>query len=231
VAVGRAIVREPTVFLMDEPLSNLDAKLRVQMRTEITDLHRRLGITFVYVTHDQTEAMTMSTRVAVMLDGQMLQIGRPADLYVDPVDRRVAEFVGSPRINLIAGRSQHQGVAAAGVILPLDTALLPGTPVSVGIRPEAVGIGAAEAGSPAGRVALPARVRFVENLGADLFVHAVTDHSEEELIARATPQAFGHLAPGDAVTLTLAAEQALLFDSQGRRIRTATAADRRVRVH
>jgi multiple sugar transport system ATP-binding protein len=100
VAVGRAMVRQPAVFLMDEPLSNLDAKLRVQMRSEIKELHHRLGITFIYVTHDQSEAMTMSDRVAVMLDGELIQVAPPQAIYADPVDRRVAEFIGSPKINM-----------------------------------------------------------------------------------------------------------------------------------
>jgi len=101
VAVGRAMVRQPAVFLMDEPLSNLDAKLRVQMRAEIKELHRRLKVTFVYVTHDQSEAMTMSDRVAVMLDGALLQVAPPQDIYADPHDRRVAEFIGAPKINIL----------------------------------------------------------------------------------------------------------------------------------
>src|SRR5262249_49978368 len=101
VAVGRAIVRQPKAFLFDEPLSNLDAKLRVHMRAEIAQLHRKLEATFIYVTHDQAEAMTMSDRVAVMIDGRLLQVAPPADIYNDPQDLRVAEFIGSPKINVI----------------------------------------------------------------------------------------------------------------------------------
>jgi multiple sugar transport system ATP-binding protein len=110
VAVGRAMVRHPAVFLMDEPLSNLDAQLRVQMRTEIKDLHRRLGATFVYVTHDQSEAMTLSDRVAVMLQGDLLQVGSPQQIYADPADLRVAEFIGSPRINILPGVVRDTGL-------------------------------------------------------------------------------------------------------------------------
>lgn len=102
------MVREPAVFLMDEPLSNLDSKLRVQMRAEIKELHQRLGVTFVYVTHDQSEAMTMSDRVAVMLDGE-LQVAPPQEIYADPDDRRVAEFIGSPKINMLDARLQPGG--------------------------------------------------------------------------------------------------------------------------
>ena len=105
------MVRHPSVFLMDEPLSNLDAKLRVHMRAELADLHRRLGATFIYVTHDQSEAMTMSDRVAVMMDGELLQVAPPAALYDDPADLRVAEFVGSPKINVLPGM-----VAADGAV-------------------------------------------------------------------------------------------------------------------
>ncbi|MGF6313319.1 ABC-type sugar transport system ATPase subunit [Bradyrhizobium sp. i1.8.4] len=101
VAVGRAMVCHPAVFLMDEPLSNLDAKLRVQMRAEIKDLHQRVGVTFVYVTHDQAEAMTPSDRVGVMLDGELLQVAPPQDIYTDPDNRRVAEFIGSPKITCL----------------------------------------------------------------------------------------------------------------------------------
>ncbi|MGL3111900.1 hypothetical protein [Bradyrhizobium sp. BR 1432] len=102
--MGRSIVRDPVGFLFDEPLSNLDAKLRVHMRAEIAQLHRRLQSTFIYVTHDQAEAMTMSSRIAVMIDGRIVQIGAPAAVYDDPRDLRVAEFVGSPKINVLSRR-------------------------------------------------------------------------------------------------------------------------------
>src|SRR5689334_9697184 len=109
VAVGRAMVRQPVAFLFDEPLSNLDAKLRVHMRAELAELHRRLNTTFVYVTHDQAEAMTMSNRLAVMIGGELVQVGKPAEIYDDPRDVRVAEFVGSPKINLLPGRIRDDG--------------------------------------------------------------------------------------------------------------------------
>ena len=104
VAIGRAIVREPQVFLFDEPLSNLDAELRVQMRVEIARLHKELGVTMIYVTHDQTEAMTLADRIVVLRDGKIEQIGRPLDLYDDPANTFVAGFVGSPKMNFLAGR-------------------------------------------------------------------------------------------------------------------------------
>src|SRR5262249_32602720 len=138
VAVGRAMVRHPAVFLMDEPLSNLDAKLRVQMRAEIKELHQRLGITFIYVTHDQAEAMTLSDRVAVMLDGELLQVAPPQDIYADPDDRRVAEFIGSPKINMLEGIVRERGsisVAGSSLLRKADVAV--GTGLTLGIRPEA----------------------------------------------------------------------------------------------
>jgi multiple sugar transport system ATP-binding protein len=121
VAVGRAMVRHPAVFLMDEPLSNLDAKLRVQMRAEIKELHKRLGVTFIYVTHDQAEAMTLSDRVAVMLDGELLQVAPPQQIYADPAERRVAEFIGSPKINMLDAVVRERGlVDVAGSTLAAD---------------------------------------------------------------------------------------------------------------
>src|SRR5262245_53110708 len=160
VAVGRAMVREPAVFLMDEPLSNLDAKLRVQMRAEIKDLHLRLGATFIYVTHDQSEAMTLSNRVAVMLEGELLQVGSPQQIYADPADRRVAEFIGSPRINMLSGVVRDTGwVDVAGTSLPLSSGLPPAATVVLGLRPEALLL---VEGRRAGTIA--GAVRFVEHL-------------------------------------------------------------------
>ena len=139
VAVGRAMVRDPKVFLMDEPLSNLDAKLRVHMRAELADLHRRLRATFIYVTHDQSEAMTMSDRVAVMMDGALLQVGPPAALYAAPVNLRVAEFVGSPKINVVPGIvATAATVRALDLALPLAVAAPVGAAIQLGLRSEAL---------------------------------------------------------------------------------------------
>ncbi|MEM7635190.1 MAG: ABC transporter ATP-binding protein, partial [Pseudomonadota bacterium] len=137
VAVGRALVRDPAAFLLDEPLSNLDAKLRVHMRTEIAQLHRRLKATFIYVTHDQVEAMTMSDRIAVMMDGDIIQVGTPDEVYDQPVDIRVAEFIGSPKINVVpvdieAARGMAVLAGAASGVVTDPSA------VSLGIRPEAI---------------------------------------------------------------------------------------------
>ena len=137
VALGRAMVRNPRVFLMDEPLTNLDAKLRVQMRAEIAELHRRSGVTFIYVTHDQVEAMTMSDRVAVMMGGESCRSAPPAEIYDRPAELRVAEFIGRPKINVLPGTVRADGgVDVLGGVLPSAAACPPDTIVSVGVRPE-----------------------------------------------------------------------------------------------
>ncbi len=159
VAMGRAIVRDPKVFLFDEPLSNLDAKLRVQMRAEIRLLHRRLNTTTVYVTHDQVEAMTMADKIVVLRDGRVEQAGAPLDLYDAPANQFVAGFIGSPAMNFVPGILQPGGVLAGGIHLPLDhMPAAPGTAVVYGIRPEHVGI------DPAG---IEAEVTGVEPTGAE----------------------------------------------------------------
>ncbi|TKW73347.1 MAG: ABC transporter ATP-binding protein, partial [Bradyrhizobium icense] len=138
VAVGRAMVRQPVAFLFDEPLSNLDAKLRVHMRAELAELHRRLNTTFVYVTHDQAEAMTMSNRLAVMIGGELVQVGKPAEIYDDPRDVRVAEFVGSPKINMLPGRVRDDGrIELFGHVLRLASSQPAGN-CRIGVRPERI---------------------------------------------------------------------------------------------
>jgi multiple sugar transport system ATP-binding protein len=205
VAMGRAIIRHPRAFLMDEPLSNLDAKLRVEMRAEIARLQRELAVTTVYVTHDQTEAMTMGTRVAVLKDGRIQQVDTPQRLYDEPVNLFVATFIGSPAMNLFAGTIESVeggggpggggpgggglgdgdlAVRVGAQRLVLDDAVvsvhprvrdLVGERVVVGIRPEAFSDVAVEPGAPADRV-VEATVDLVESLGAELIVHvAVTD--------------------------------------------------------
>src|SRR5262249_48804418 len=137
VAVARAMIRRPAVFLMDEPLSNLDAKLRVEMRREIASLHRRLGITFVYVTHDQSEAMTLADRVALMANGEFLQVAPPRDLYADPAHLEVARFVGTPTINCIPAEAAGPGtISVLGTSVACSLLAPAGTPVTACIRPE-----------------------------------------------------------------------------------------------
>jgi multiple sugar transport system ATP-binding protein len=181
VAVGRAIVREPQAFLMDEPLSNLDAKLRVEMRGYLSRLRQELGTTTVYVTHDQVEAMTMGDRVAVMRDGRLVQCDRPQELYDRPADLFVAGFIGSPAMNLARARVERGddglrlalGAQRMRLSGPIPDAVLErgDAPVVVGIRPEAL------SHAPAGREddVLEVTVELVESLGSDLLVHAVVD--------------------------------------------------------
>jgi multiple sugar transport system ATP-binding protein len=221
VALGRAMVRGPAVFLMDEPLSSLDAKLRVQMRAEIKDLHHRLGTTFIYVTHDQTEAMTLSDRVVVMAGGEILQVARPPDIYADPGDLRVAEFVGSPKINVLEGCIGRDGLLEfAGLRLPVDVTLAAGQRVLVGIRPEAPHL--AEAASAASKDAMAARVRLVEHLGSDVFVHVEIQGAPAPFLVRLPVERASRLQPGDTLQLGLPAGQLLVFDAEGRRIRKSS---------
>src|SRR5437660_5469065 len=186
VALGRAIVRNPSAFLMDEPLSNLDAKLRVQTRAEIARLHQRLRTTIIYVTHDQVEAMTMGERIAVMRDGVLQQVGTPKELYEKPGNLFVAGFIGSPAMNFLTGRAVPDG---AGVDLVLDGAEVAlsgragaaarsrgeGSSVTVGMRPEHFEVGS-EGGQ--GLVRLPVQVDVVEFLGSEELVHATFAGSE-----------------------------------------------------
>jgi multiple sugar transport system ATP-binding protein len=195
VAMGRAIIREPAAFLMDEPLSNLDAKLRVSMRTSLQQLHARLGTTTVYVTHDQVEAMTLGQRVAVMQDGRIQQVDAPQRLYDEPANLFVAAFIGSPAMNLVKGRMNGEAVELGSVSIPLDRDRRPevasGGEVVVGIRPEAFEDAAfAEAGLPT----LNVHVDVLEELGADDHVFFRLD-AEPVIVEEAQRGADGDEAP------------------------------------
>jgi len=216
VAVGRAIVREPAVFLFDEPLSNLDAKLRVQTRREIAKLHRDLGATMIYVTHDQVEAMTLGDRIVVMNAGRVQQVDTPLALYDRPANRFVAGFIGSPAMNFVDGtisstdgsRSFVAGDGAFTLPLPsaVASALQGHSRVILGIRPEDVG-----EGDRAGQeVGLPARVDLVEPLGNETFVHAAIGVHVMTIryASRDLP------APGEALMLRLDPAKAHWFDAQ-----------------
>jgi multiple sugar transport system ATP-binding protein len=208
VAMGRAIVRNPKVFLFDEPLSNLDAKLRVQMRTEIRELHQRLQTTTVYVTHDQIEAMTMADKIVVMRDGHIAQMGAPLELYDRPADTFVAGFIGSPAMNLLRGTVTDGSVAAGDLRLPLPPGarLAPGTEVTWGLRPEHLAL------APAG---LPAEVVVIEPTGSE--THLVLRAGEQELLAISRDRV--SLRPGDQVHLAPDAAQVHLFDgTTGKRL-------------
>ena len=178
VAVGRAIVRNPAVFLFDEPLSNLDAKMRAQMRVEIKRLHARLGATMVYVTHDQTEAMTMGDRIVVMEGGRIRQAGAPLEVYARPADRFVAGFIGTPPMNFFEGRVERGAGGApafrfgtAALPLPAGWPALPDGPATLGVRPEAV----APAPDGAAGALLDAEVDVVEPMGAETYVYAAAE--------------------------------------------------------
>ncbi|UGV27349.1 ABC transporter ATP-binding protein [Rhodopseudomonas boonkerdii] len=216
VAVGRSIVRDPVGFLFDEPLSNLDAKLRVHMRAEIAQLHRQMQSTFIYVTHDQAEAMTMSNRIAVMIAGHIVQIGAPADVYENPRDLRVAEFVGSPKINVLPGSVGSDGALdALGQRLGLTTSAPTGR-CSIGVRPERIRLGD---GSFVGDVV------HIENLGAEAFVHIKHEAIDLPVVARID---HNRLLPaiGSKIAFSFTPDAVLAFDAQGRRIDTRQQAQR-----
>jgi len=181
--MGRAIVRQPQAFLMDEPLSNLDAKLRVQMRAEVSRLQHELGTTTIYVTHDQIEAMTMGDRVAVMYQGSLQQVAPPQELYKDPVNLFVASFIGSPPMNLIEGRLTERDGGLTAILGEQELAMpdsvvnarprlrsYAGQNVAVGIRPESLEDAAVQPDAPAGR-RLRGRVALMEALGAEMLAH------------------------------------------------------------
>ena len=210
VAMGRAIVREPFAYLMDEPLSNLDAKLRVQMRADIADLQARLGVTTVYVTHDQSEAMTLGSRVAVLRDGRLQQCAPPRELYERPANAFVAGFIGSPAMSLVdvpLGTNGSIDLAGVGVPLPdrcASEASARGLQrLLVGLRPEAIRL----AGD-----GIPARVEAVEVLGADAYVFCSAEIAGAETRLTARADARDAPARGDAVRLTPQGRDAHLFD-------------------
>jgi multiple sugar transport system ATP-binding protein len=206
VAMGRAIVRHPQVYLMDEPLSNLDAKLRVQTRAELAELQQRLAVTTVYVTHDQVEAMTMGHRVAVLRDGDLQQCDTPSILYHEPANLFVAGFIGSPAMNMLPAPASGP-LRIAGAEIGVDGAL-GGERATIGFRPEAVVIGE-------GPVA--ARIRVVEDLGSEAFVHLVIDHEGEErrIVAKAAAPFAG--SPSDNVHVRLRGTVHLFDTAEARR--------------
>ncbi|MBE9603394.1 ABC transporter ATP-binding protein [Acetobacteraceae bacterium H6797] len=210
VALARSIVRRPAAFLMDEPLSNLDASLRVQTRREIVEIHRRAGAATLYVTHDQSEALTMADRVAVMQGGHLLQVATPTAIYADPDDIRVATFIGSPRINLLPAEAGEDGVVRLGDVSIGQRLLRPGA-VTMAIRPEDFQIAAA---------GLPVRMEAREFLGESLLLHARHEASGEAVIIRLPPERAASLPEqGEAFHLGFDPSRALLFDADGKRIR------------
>ena len=213
VAMGRAIVRDPQVFLFDEPLSNLDAKLRVTMRVEIKELHQRLKTTIVYVTHDQIEAMTMADKIVVMRDGRVEQIGAPLDLYDKPANVFVAGFIGSPAMNFLHGKvaagkgKKSHFVSDSGLELPIDSAnLADGQDVTYGIRPEHIGIG--EGG-------IPVNVVVVEPTGSETQVFAKAGKDLIDAVVKDRVQT----RPGESIGFRIDPADVHLFDrDSGQRI-------------
>ncbi|HVM82796.1 MAG TPA: ABC transporter ATP-binding protein [Candidatus Binatia bacterium] len=230
VAMGRALVRQPRVFLFDEPLSNLDAKLRIDMRVEIKRLHQQTGTTTVYVTHDQIEAMTLATRIAVLKDGEVQQVGTPGEIYNTPANLFVADFMGSPAMNLLEGRVAKNGGAAAITFVaeggsPITLAvpsgvgtghLKDGDSIILGIRPEAVSDPQSVDRNAKTVATFDAPVEIVEPAGSDTFV--VTRVAGQEITARMRADA--DLKPGQVAPFAFNMEKAVLFDPEsGNRIR------------
>jgi len=208
VAIGRSIVRDPTAFLFDEPLSNLDAALRVEMRYEIAKLHQSLGATMIYVTHDQVEAMTLADRIVVLESGRIAQVGSPRELYLRPADLFVAQFIGSPKMNVLpvttqGGRYRIEG-ARGGAFAGARPA------VRLGIRPEHISLG------PEGSGELDGTVDVTEYLGADTFV--IMDCGAAGQV-NVRVEGGAEIAPGQRLALHLAPESLHFFDAQGRAIR------------
>ncbi len=193
VALGRALVRQPSVFLFDEPLSNLDARLRVQMRREIARLHRLLAVTMIYVTHDQVEAMTLGDRIAVMHAGRVMQVASPAVLYERPANTFTAGFIGSPPMNLLPARAAGGRIAveAAGASLPAPAGVPDGTELLLGVRPEHLRVVPASEGG----AGMPAVVEIAEPLGHEVLLGLQA--GDRELVARVPPEAAP--AAGDRV--------------------------------
>ncbi len=215
VAIGRAIVRDPKLFLFDEPLSNLDAALRVEMRVELSKLKAQLGTTFIYVTHDQTEAMTLADKIVVLRDGRIEQVGSPLELYEQPANRFVAGFIGSPKMNFIdatcaGSHSEGFDVSMAGgaTLSFAGAAHLQGSSVALGVRPEHLSLVAPEDGHLRGRVVL------AERLGGETYVHVQLE-TGSALVKTAGNAA---IHTGDLVGLFIAPGHAYLFDAQGLRI-------------
>lgn len=226
VAMGRAIVRDPKVFLMDEPLSNLDAKLRVQMRTEISKLHERLGATIIYVTHDQTEAMTLGTRIVVMKDGVIQQVDTPQNLYEKPQNLFVAGFMGSPQMNFLDAVVRINGTAVtlevAGQSIPLPPAKAKklidggynGKTVVMGIRPEDVYD--SEMFIETAKCVFSSTIKVYELLGAEVFLYF--DLGEFPMTARVDPRS--NARPGDTVRFAFDVEKIHVFDKETEQVIT-----------
>lgn len=213
VALARAMVRRPAVFLMDEPLSNLDANLRVHARGEIVDLHRRAGVPTLYVTHDQSEALSMADRVAVMIGGNLLQLANPKEIYDNPSHVEVARFLGQPKINVVDTRTDAAGIVRFGDLrLLAKRGQAPDAAVKLAVRPEFVRFHAQVAGR------LSARIERMEFLGSEVIVHARLDAIGEIMTSKAAPSEAASLSLGQPVDVGIMPDRAMLFDHEGARL-------------
>lgn len=226
VALGRALVRNPHLFLMDEPLSNLDAKLRVEVRKEIVELHRSTKLTFVYVTHDQIEAMTMSNRVALLQEGRLLQVGTPDDLYTDPDNLNVARFIGSPETNILPAQAVTGGFEVGDVFIPHLHDLAPRSNLFITVRPEALIIGDVADQGNEQLISFPVTNKGQEDLGGEIILRAsLNGLPDVEIRARLQKSAGGMMVdfrnlPKD-MNVMFPASAMCLFDAEGQRIRQA----------
>jgi multiple sugar transport system ATP-binding protein len=217
VAIGRAIAREPKLFLFDEPLSNLDASLRVQMRMEIANLHKRLGSTIIYVTHDQVEAMTLADRIVVLNKGNVEQVGTPLELYDHPANEFVAQFIGSPKMNLLPGSLVKSGDTSSTVLLDNGKELtLPirtpksaeGQTINLGIRPEHI------TWADGDNARYQSKVLFVEHMGNETYLYLDNGNASEPWVVRNSERS--DIVAGQTVGIDLPAEDCYLFDSDGK---------------
>jgi multiple sugar transport system ATP-binding protein len=218
VALGRAMVREPVAFLMDEPLSNLDAALRVHMRSELSELHNSLKTTFVYVTHDQAEALTMSSRMAVMIDGNLLQLDTPQEVYDNPSSLSVAQFVGSPKINIFKGTSDSSGTVSFLNVNLKRKSSESNTDLHIGIRPEHL-----EITNESNDNTFSGTVAYRENLGSDIFFHVNIEDGSNKIIVRGLPQFTHQISNGSSVNIKRVSDKALLFNQAGMRVQFTNA--------
>ena len=215
VAIGRAIVREPKIFLFDEPLSNLDAELRVQMRVEIAKLHQTLGSTMIYVTHDQVEAMTMADKIVVLRDGRIMQVGRPLDLYNNPANQFVAGFIGSPKMNFLSakvasGDASNRTIEVAGqrIVLEKPVTAKQGEPLTFGVRPEHV--------NPQAQSSLgDASIQLVEHLGGSTVVYTSTPDGQPATVLLDGQR---QIRIGETIPFAFDLGKTHLFGADGRRI-------------
>ena len=213
VALGRAMVRKPSAFLMDEPLSNLDAKLRVHMRGELTQIHRDIGTTFVYVTHDQVEAMTMSDRIALLVEGELIQVDTPTNMYNNPNHLKVAEFIGSPKINTIPALvDDHGSIIFDGQAL--DNVKLNATkcdaPITIAVRSEDMKI------VPNGK--MQASITHIENMGGEKIIFAEANWAKGKIAIKVSTKEAAYLTQGDTIYLEMNIENLMYFNRDGSRI-------------